>query len=64
VVSVEGTQGADRLVEGTGSELSVVLQVDQKIKNLGLTDAVDGAVGILGDELSNPIKVDILRTIS
>ena len=64
VISVEGTQRADGLVESAGRELAVVLEVDQEVEYFGLADSVNGTLRVKVGELSNPPEVDLLRAFS
>jgi len=63
VFAVEGAQGTDGLIEGARSELALLLEVDQEIKNPGLADPVGGDLRVVRIELPDPVQVDLLRTL-
>ena len=63
VFAVEGAQGTDGLIEGARSELALLLEVDQEIKNPGLADPVGGDLRVVRIELPDPVQVDLLRPL-
>lgn len=57
MVPVEKADGTKRLVDGASFESSFLLQMDEKVEDLGRSDPRSGLVRVEGIELPNPPEI-------
>lgn len=57
VISVEGAQGADGLVDGAAFQLPVVLKMDEKVEDLGTFQGGEFSFGEVTSELVDPPEI-------
>lgn len=59
MVAVEGSQGADGLVEGRAGELAVGLEVDKEVENLGRFEIRQRGAGEVIGKLGGPAEIGL-----
>lgn len=64
MVAVEEADGTKRLVDGAAIELALLLEMYEKIENLGRPDPCGGLVRVEEIELSNPSEVILFRLLA
>lgn len=64
MMAVEEPNGAESLVDGTPLQLSLLLKVDEEIKDLLLAEPGRGGTGIVEVELSNPPEVILFGLVA
>ena len=64
VISIEGAQGANGLVDGGGGEVAFCLKTDQEVENLAALECGKILVGIVRGELLDPAEVSFGGTFA
>jgi hypothetical protein len=64
MVAVEEADGTQCLIDSAAIELALLLEVNEKVENLGRSDPGRGLVRVEEIELSNPSEVILFRLLA